>query len=181
MSLLKSLLEEMGTVSTGTGAAFTPGQGEQIASPFAFKKKKKIKEATPDIVYSEELIDKIYAEHLKKLPEMQKKLERYLNVFEAYNVREIIEDTTKAEKLGQLGEQLYEQIYAMGSKIEDAKWSAEDLKDGRKRYKELSSLEDSYKGLADAAEAAYQAVNTIVEAIEKAKEDGYKLSKTIEI
>jgi len=36
MKLVKEVLDEMSM--TGTGASFTPGQGEQYATPYAFKK-----------------------------------------------------------------------------------------------------------------------------------------------
>jgi hypothetical protein len=36
IKLVKEVLEEVSM--TGTGASFTPGQGEQYATPYAFKK-----------------------------------------------------------------------------------------------------------------------------------------------
>ena len=43
-TLVKEILDEIST--TGTGATFTPGQGAQYATPYAFSKNKKDNRAT---------------------------------------------------------------------------------------------------------------------------------------
>lgn len=44
IELVRSTLREIS--STGTGASFSPGQGEQYATPYAFSKGKKDNKAT---------------------------------------------------------------------------------------------------------------------------------------
>ena len=91
MDLLSSLLEE---IATGTGSSFTPGAGEQIATPMAFGKKrsrkeklkrlfirKGISEAGVRISHTPEKIEQEYQKYSKELTVYQGRVERYINIF----------------------------------------------------------------------------------------------------
>lgn len=171
MSLISSLLEE---VSTGAGAEFTAGSGEQGATPFAFRAaskrvKRTIKESDLSISYTPEKRAELYDKYLKALPEYKSKVERYINIFEAYDIKGIMDDTNKAEQFAKVGEKLESELM----KIDDILTTIREdyYDDGEKELSnKAGDLSGSYWKLRNSIDQIYQAMEDITALISKIKE-----------
>lgn len=172
MRLLTSLLEEM---TTGTGASFNPGQGEQIATPLAFGSKKRPRRMTlrknleEVISYTPEKRDELFQKYLKALKEYQGKVERYINSFEAYSIGDMLDNTEKAEQFASIGEKLYEELSKIDSLLSDLVDESED--EDPELSKKISALENTYWRLIRPLDAVYDAMQDITGIISKLKED----------
>lgn len=164
--MLSSLLEE---ISTGTGAAFAPGAGEQTASPFAFKRKRRIREAAPMLSYTPENMWDTYQKYQKAFPDYKSKVERYINIFDGYALKDILDDITKAEQFATLGEKMQTELRKICdtlSEMQDQLYDEGD-KEGSKKYQ---ALENAYYKIERAVDGVYQAMEDVAAALKKIKE-----------
>ena len=171
MSILSSLLEEM---TTGTGAVFTPGEGEQFATPNAFGKKKKVRirkglsEAGVEISLTPEKAKSEYDKYLKDFDGYKSKVERYINVVEAMDIKTIIEDTTKLDQIAKVGEKMTEELQKIEDILSDIQYDMYEAGD-KEGSKKVSDLEGSYWKLKKSADSIYQLAEDIVDLVNKIK------------
>jgi hypothetical protein len=181
MGLLSSLLED---VATGTGAAFTPGQGEQIATPFAFKKRRKVrvmKEA--DVSYTPEERTRLYDKYTNELKKWENDVKIYTNKFEGYAIGDIMENVEEAKRFQKVGEKLEEakRFQKVGEKLEEAltkiydiidgiAWQYSDEEDDNVNYDKFSKVSAIYHNLYKSTYKIQDTMGDIVSLIEKIKE-----------
>lgn len=166
MSLLNRLLEDIGT---GTGASFTAGAGEQFATPFVFKGKKKKTISEVSVSYTPEKRKELYEKYLKEFPQYKSKVERYVNVFEAYDLKSILDGIDKAEKFSKVGEALQEEISKIDSVLDDLQYEADEEGD-KEMSDKFRELELSYYKISKVVDKVYQAMEDVVAVMEKVKE-----------
>ena len=163
MPLLRSLLEEM---TTGTGAEMTPGAGEQIASPFAFKRKrrlirKKLTEAEVEVSYTPEGWSKEFDKCVAAMKDFKAKVERFINVFEAYEMKEMIDNADKLKQFVKLGEALGDGLWKVNKKLWDLADQADE--DNRKEeYKKAMELTN----YSDKLDASVSAITNLLDSME---------------
>jgi hypothetical protein len=171
MSLISSLLEEMGT---GTGATFAYGSGEQVATPFAFRAaskrvKRSIKESDLSISYTPEKRVELYEKYLKAFPDYKSKVERYVNIFEAYDIKGIMDDITKAEQFAKVGEKLESELMKIDDTLTTIREEYYD--EGEKELSDKAGdLSGSYWKIRKSVDQIYQAMEDITALISKIKD-----------
>jgi hypothetical protein len=129
LEMLRSIEEE---TSTGTGASFSAGQGEQYATPNAFKRKNKIKE---DLSYTTDKAKSLFEKHSKDLSNYESQAERFLNVVENFALGDLLEEGGE-EKLDKIGDgieavsnkvsNIYDDLIRIGDDMEEQDESLHD-------------------------------------------------------
>lgn len=175
MSMLSSLLEEM---TTGTGAAFRTGQGEQIASPFAFGKKKKPRRVTikkamfedsVSVSLTPEELEKRYEKWLKEFPRYRDSVGKYINSFESYSMGDVMDNIPKAEQFAQIGDKLYNEIYKIYNQLEDVADQLDEAGDNPGYHKAMD-LHTNYYKLGESAYKIQDGMEDIIKIMQKFKE-----------
>lgn len=168
MISLNSILED---IATGTGSSFNAGAGEQVASPFAFKKRirRRLKEAPVEISYTPEKRKETYEKLLKEFPEKKKQVERYINQFEAFDIKGLMDETEKASKFAQIGEKFESELGKADDILSDMAEDAYESNEKRE-HDELKRLSEEYYKLKRTVYRISDAMEDIIRLIEKIKE-----------
>ena len=172
MELIKLLLEDV--ITTGTGAAFTPGQGEQYATPFAFGKRGGKKKRMPSIrkrifeetEYTPEAGKVEYEKLNKALLEVTSRVDRFIKAFRGFSVESMLSNKSSVEKLKNLGERIWENLEDIHDTADDLAWKAEEKKD-REGYKNYTEITNSCRGLQKSLDTIGEAIDAIQKAAEK--------------
>lgn len=174
MELVKLLLEDV--ITTGTGAAFTPGQGEQYATPFAFGKRggkkkrmpiirKKLFEDTP---YTAEAGEDEYKKLSTAVAEATSRVDRFINSFKGFSIEKMISSPDSVEQLRKLGERLYDNLGELHDTADELAWKAEEAGD-KQGYTKYSQLTNVCRGLQESLSNISSALEAIVKATENIK------------
>lgn len=187
--LLKSLLEDISTGGAG-GATFTPGQGEQIATPFAFGSKKKPKkltvrkdlfEAGVEVSYTPEKREEIYQNYLKDISTSQDKTQRYINAFQNYAIGDIIDNLEKAEQFSKLGEKMYDEFGKASDLLEEVAEQIYDEEGDKEERDKFRNLSASYWSIQRAVDIVYETMKDLVNIFTKLRENNELKKLTIPI
>lgn len=170
--MLNSLLEEMTTSSDG--ACFNDGNGEQYATPFAFRiKSKKVKRSIPEaldnVSYTPEKQEEVYQKHLKSFDNYKGKAERYINVFEAYDLKEIMDGISNVEKFVEVGEKMESELDKICNVLDDIQYDSYEAGD-KEFSKKAQELSGSYWKIKSSVDKISQAMGDIVSLMSKVKE-----------
>jgi len=124
--ILKSIDEES---ATGTGASFSPGQGEQYATPKTFDRKKinrkKIKE---DVSYTPDKAKSLLEQYDKDFSNYQSQAERLFNIVQGFSLGDLLEQggEDKLDKISDTIEKLQNKVTDIYDNCENI---AEDMYD----------------------------------------------------
>lgn len=166
--MIRNKLKEM--TGTGSGAAFSPGAGEQNNGPASFvggKRKKKLKET---VSFTPEKRESIINDAEGKLKENESTFKRYANLVVSFSFMDLLENRGKVDKAIQTGEllkskftKISEQCYDIAESYEDEGGhsdpnykKADELST---KYDELSMWSDKIKELVDAVELNLKQIN----------------------
>jgi hypothetical protein len=181
VEIIKLLLEEV--ITTGTGAAFTPGDGPQYATPFAFgkgKKKKRMpiirKRIFEEMEYTPELGQEEFKKFSQQVSEATSRVDRFLKAFEGMSVGSMIKNPSSVEQLASLGDRLWENLEKIHDDVDEFAWKAEEKGD-RETYKKYSDLTNVCRGLQSSLKGVGEALEAITKAAEKVNlsESDYRL------
>jgi hypothetical protein len=171
VEIIKLLLEEV--ITTGTGAAFTPGDGPQYATPFAFgkgKKKKRMpiirKRIFEEMEYTPELGQEELNKFSQQVSEATSRVDRFLKAFEGMSVGSMIKNPSSVEQLVSLGDRLWENLEKIHDDVDEFAWKAEEKGD-RETYKKYSDLTNVCRGLQSSLKGVGEALEAITKAAEK--------------
>lgn len=163
---------------TGTGSSFSSGEGEQFGSnggylPFGGttdkKKKKKKSSIKENISFTPEKRLADYNKYLDEAKKAKSDVERIVNIFEGFNIGELLNDLDKLKKFIGSTEKIHEKYEKISGQLEDNAYDfgEEDDLDNEKKLKDLSDI--YYKlyrtvyELTDAAETIYDNFKKIKE------------------
>lgn len=173
MELVKLLLEDV--ITTGTGAAFTPGQGEQYATPFAFGKGKKKKRMPiihrrifEETEYTPEAGKVEYEKLNKALAEATTRVDRFLKAFKGFSVERMLSSKSAVDQLKKLGENIWQNLEDIHDSADELAWTAEEKGD-RDGYKNYTEITNSCRGLQETLNKVGEALDAIQKASEKLK------------
>ena len=96
-------------------------------------------------------------------------MERYVNVFEAYDLKSILDGIDKAEKFSKVGEALQEEISKIDSVLDDLQYEADEEGD-KEMSDKFRELELSYYKISKVVDKVYQAMEDVVAVMDKVKE-----------
>lgn len=125
--ILKEVIEEESVC--GTGASIATGQGEQYATPKAFKKKlSAIKALEEDVDYTPEKSQELIAKYEKEFGNYESQAERLNNVFQAFSIGDLLEQggEDKLNKIEDTAEHLHGKLNKIWSDLLSVQDSLED-------------------------------------------------------
>lgn len=171
MELVKLLLEDV--ITTGTGAAFTPGQGEQYATPFAFGKGKKKKRMPiirrrifEETEYTPEAGKVEYEKLNKALAEATTRVDRFLKAFKGFSVERMLSNKSAVDQLKKLGENIWQNLEDIHDSADELAWAAQEKGD-REGYKNYTGITNSCRGLQETLNKVGEVIDSIQKASEK--------------
>ncbi len=164
---LRSILEMTATAAGPGTATFTPGQGEQTASNFGFKKKRK--KLSEEVSYTPQKREEIYKKAQDEFDKNKSDVERYLNIFKSFSIDELLENDAKAKKIISAGEAMESKFDKISGDLESSGYSYED-EDDQQKYNEYMELRNKYESLRDSCYTLHDTLNDIVDLVEKNKD-----------
>lgn len=154
--------------STGTGSSFSSGTGEQFATKFAFKKKRKnIKES---VSYTDEQVSKFIDQYESGKNKLKADLSRNVNLLMSLMVEDIFENYEKVEnikkeieKISDLTQKIYDKFEDIRMDMYDADNTDSDL------YKKLEKIVNSTDKIHSYSEVFLKIIENILNMTDKEK------------
>jgi len=158
--------------ATGTGASFSPGSGEQYGSAKAFGKKKLLvrKKLKEDVSFSPEKREEFYKKCESEYSKSKQEVERYINIFNGFNMGEMMENIDKAKNFVKVGETIEKKFESISKRLWDDA-DAWDEEGNHDEYSKTISLEDKYSKLQNSVYKIYDSMEDIIRLFEKLKDD----------
>lgn len=162
--------------ATGSGASFSHGQGEQYATPNAFKKKQ-LKE---DVTYTKDKVKDLLSKAKSDLSKYQSSAKILYGKFSGVSLGDLLEESgiNEFKRIGDASEKFYKKVENEGYTLSDMssnmydEYSDNNDNEAYNLYKQINELEDQYKNLEYGLEVIQDLSEVIISKIEHMTEYG---------